>query len=93
MLSRNGRVVVIGNRGTIEINPRDVMARDASILGMLLFNTPEEDQSAIYAAIGAALQSGVARPVIALQLPLGDAKHAHDAVLKPGHYGKIVLIP
>ena len=32
-----GRVVVIGNRGTIEINPRDAMAREGSILGLTLF--------------------------------------------------------
>src|SRR5437868_5138233 len=37
MLAKYGRVVVIGNRGKIEINPRDAMSRDASILGMTLF--------------------------------------------------------
>ena len=41
MLSNQGRVVVVGNRGTIEINPRDAMGRDASILGMTLFNVNE----------------------------------------------------
>src|SRR5262249_5756851 len=38
MLARGGRIVVIGNRGTIEINPRDTMAREASIIGMTLMN-------------------------------------------------------
>src|SRR5437763_2003796 len=38
VLAPRGRVVVIGNRGAIEINPRDAMGRDATILGMSLFN-------------------------------------------------------
>jgi len=31
VLAQGGRVVVIGSRGTVEINPRDAMARDAAI--------------------------------------------------------------
>lgn len=92
MLRRNGRIVVIGNRGTIEINPRDAMSRDASILGMLLSNASDEDVSVIHAALGAGLQSGVVRPVIGRRYPLQEAALAHEAILEPGHYGKIVLI-
>src|ERR1700677_3478928 len=31
-LAKHGRVVVVGNRGTVEINPRDLMSREAAIL-------------------------------------------------------------
>lgn len=93
MIALRGRVIVIGNRGTIEINPRDAMARDAIILGFTLFNTPDTDLAAIHAALVAALESGVARPVIGKKLPLAEAARAHEEVLQPGSYGKIVLIP
>lgn len=93
LLSRQGRVVVVGNRGTIEINPRDAMARDAVIIGMILFNASEQELASTHAALGAALESGVARPVIGQELPLAEAARAHAAVLQPGSYGKIVLIP
>jgi NADPH2:quinone reductase len=92
LLSRNGRVVVVGNRGTIEINPRDAMARDASIIGMVLFNTSEQEMASIHAALGAALENGTARPVIGQEFPLAEAARAHEAVMQPGRYGKIVLI-
>jgi NADPH2:quinone reductase len=92
MLSQRGRVVVIGNRGSIEINPRDVMARDAAILGMVLFNASEPEMASIHAGLGAALEFGVARPVIGQEIPLVEARRAHEAVLQPGSYGKIVLI-
>ena len=33
-LAKDGRVVVVGNRGKIEINPRDAMQRDAQASGL-----------------------------------------------------------
>jgi NADPH:quinone reductase len=93
LVSRNGRVVVVGNRGTIEINPREAMTRDASVIGMTLLNVSEADMAAIHAAVGAALESGVARPIIGQEIPLAEAARAHEAVMQPGSYGKIVLIP
>ncbi|MBP1720276.1 MAG: Alcohol dehydrogenase, zinc-binding domain protein, partial [Deltaproteobacteria bacterium] len=40
-LAFGGRVVAIGSRGTVEINPRDAMSRDAAVLGMLIMNASE----------------------------------------------------
>ena len=34
VLAKKGRIVVIGSRGPVEINPRDAMTRDADIRGM-----------------------------------------------------------
>lgn len=91
MLAHGGRVVVIGNRGTIEINPRDAMARDAAILGMVLLLAPPEDIARIHAGLYAGLENGSLSPVVGQELPLADAPRAHVAVMEPGAYGKIVL--
>ena len=40
LLAMRGRVVVIGNRARVEIDPRKAMSRDAAILGMNIFNSP-----------------------------------------------------
>ncbi len=93
VLARSGRVVVIGNRGKIEIDPRAAMTRDLSILGMTLFNTSDEDRASIHAALVAGLENGTLRPVVGKEMPLADAARAHEAVLQPGALGKIVLIP
>lgn len=93
VLARGGRVVVIGNRGTVEINPRDAMGRDASILGMSLMNTPPGELRGVHSAIVAGLENGTLRPVVGQEMPLADAARAHEAVMQPGAYGKIVLIP
>jgi NADPH2:quinone reductase len=52
MLAKKGRVVVIGNRGTVEINPRDAMSREADIRGLTLFATSEQEWREIHAALG-----------------------------------------
>ena len=93
VVARFGRIVVIGNRGTIEINPRGTMGKDAAIFGLALWNAAPEDMASIHAAIGAGLANGTLRPVVGQELPLKEAVRAHEAVLKPGAYGKIVLIP
>ena len=93
MLAYGGRVVVIGNRGVIEINPRDAMARDASILGMVLLLASPEDLVSIHAGLYAGLQNGTLKPVVGKEFPLEDAAKGHTAVMEPGAYGKIVLIP
>jgi NADPH:quinone reductase len=93
MLAPGGRVVVVGNRGTIEINPREAMGREASILGLILWAATDAELASIHAAIGAGLETGTLRPVVGQELPLADAPRSHQSVMEPGSYGKIVLIP
>ncbi|MCA1557791.1 MAG: NADPH:quinone reductase [Acidobacteria bacterium] len=93
VVAKRGRIVVIGNRGTVEINPRLTMTRDSSILGMSLVNASREELLSIHAALVAGLGNGTLRPVVGREMPLSDAAGAHTAVLEPGAQGKIVLIP
>ncbi len=93
MLGQGGRVVVIGSRGTVEIDPRDAMRRESAILGVLLFNASENELASIHAALGAGLENGTLRPVIGQEFPLAEAVKAHIAVMEPRKYGKIVLLP
>ena len=94
MLGKFGRVVVVGSRGPVEINPRDAMGRDAKIIGMTLFNVDPEHMARIHAALGAGFENGTLRPIVGREIPLKDAARAHEEVMKPsGAHGKIVLIP
>ncbi|WP_447985287.1 NADPH:quinone reductase [Nitrospira sp. Nam74] len=93
VLAKQGRVVVIGSRGPIEIDPRDTMARDASILGMLLFNVSDQDAQSIHPALYAGFENGTLRPVIGRELPLVQAPQAHHALMERSAHGKIVLKP
>ena len=91
LLARRGRVVIVGSRGRIEIDPRDTMARETDIRGMISFSGTPGEMAAAYAAIGAGLENGTLRPVVGREFPLAEAARAHQAVTTPGALGKIVL--
>jgi len=93
ILAKGGRVVVIGSRGRIEIDPRDTMQRDADIRGMVLPNASPAEMTSIHAALVAGLENGTLRPVIGKEFPLSEAAQAHRVVMEPGALGKIVLLP
>ncbi len=88
-----GRIVVIGNRGEITINPRVAMMKEIDIRGIALWNATREQMRPIVEDILAGVADGALRPVIGREMPLAEAAAAHIAVLKPGAHGKIVLVP
>ena len=93
VLAKYGRIVIIGCRGPVEINPRDAMLRDAVILGMHLGNPTETEAAAIWAGLAAGFTNGTLRPVIGRELPLAEAAQAQKAVMEQTAYGKIILVP
>ncbi len=93
LIAPNGRIVVVGNRGRIEIDPRKVMGKDACVLGMSFWNTTPDELARIHRALVAGLESGALKPAIGLELPLTEASRAHHLVLEGTHLGKVVLVP
>jgi NADPH:quinone reductase len=93
LLAPKGRAVVIGSRGPVEINPRDLMGRDTAILGMTLSNVTPAEKIKIHRDLVKGLKNGKLNPVIGKELPLSQAPAAHEAVMQSGAFGKIVLIP
>lgn len=93
VLGQGGRIVVVGSRGKVEIDPRDLMGAGGAVLGLLLLKAGRKQLAAIDAAIQSGLRTGTLRPVIGRQLPLAEAARAHHAVMEEPAYGKIVLMP
>lgn len=87
------RIVVIGNRGRVEIDARKIMTKDLSVFGLALWVIPPDEVRRAHQAIIAGLESGALTPVVGIELPLKDAALAHEKVMAPGAHGKIVLIP
>jgi len=93
VIALRGRIAVIGNRGTVEINARGAMAKNASILGVMLGHVTPAEAAGIHAALVEGLRNGTLRPVIAQEIPLKDAPRGHEVVMEAGHHGKVVLVP
>ncbi|XP_033884226.1 quinone oxidoreductase-like isoform X2 [Acipenser ruthenus] len=93
LLSFGGRVIIVGCRGPIEINPRDTMAKETSIIGVSLFSATKEDRAESSASLFAGMESGLLSPVIGPEYPLELASQAHeDIISSSGALGKMVLI-
>jgi len=93
LVAAGGKVIIVGSRGTVEVNPRDAMMREATVIGLMLFAATERETAGIHAALFAGMENGTLRPVVGQEMPLADAPRAHEAVLAAGAYGKIVLVP
>jgi NADPH2:quinone reductase len=93
LLAKHGRVVVIGSRGRVEIDPRQTMQKDSDIRGMSLMHADAAELAMIHAALVAGFTNGTLTPVVAKQFPLAEAAAAHEAVMNPGAGGKVVLVP
>ncbi len=93
LLAPRGRIIVIGSRGRIEIDPRLTMGKETEIRGLAVFNATRDEVNETHAALGAAIERGVLTPIISRELALADAPLAHQLVMKDGNCGKIVLIP
>lgn len=86
-----GRIIIVGNRGSIEVTPRLAMIKEADILGMALWNVSSKEYTESLYGVASFLQSGVLRPVVGDELPLEDAKRAHEEILVKKGRGKMVL--
>lgn len=91
VLAKYGRIVVIGNRGSLEFNPRLTMGKDATIYGMSLFNFSAVDENEIHDAIYNGLSEGFLNPVVGKSFPLENAVLAHHEVIGSKAFGKIIL--
>ena len=93
LIAKRGRIVIVGNRGALELNPRAIMGKDATIVGFTNFNVLPGELATAHAAIVAGMERSGYKPQVGKEMPLADAPRAHEDVMKPGAYGKIVLIP
>lgn len=91
VLARFGRISIIGNRGSLEFNPRAIMGKDASVFGLSLFNAPDADMNEIHTAIYDGLSAGFLKPIVGKTFQLENAVEAHRSVIEEKAFGKIVL--
>jgi NADPH2:quinone reductase len=92
-LAMFGRIVIVGNRGSLQFTPRQAMTKETTILGMSLFNAPQEKLDEIHKAIFDGLSKGALDPSVSRQFKLADAPLAHHAIIEEKANGKIVLVP
>jgi len=92
MMKERARVMIVGCRGAVSINPRHLMLPEASIRGVSLGSTTPSEWSEMGAAIVAGIEAGWVSPVINKEYTMDQvAQVHHDIVHSKGAKGKLVL--
>ncbi|SHT29437.1 oxidoreductase [Mycobacteroides abscessus subsp. abscessus] len=87
-----GKIVIVGNRGSIEINPRLAMQRECDILATALWNAPKDEYDQSIHGVISMLTSGALRPIIGRTLPLQQVSQGFEQLIKGIGNGKLILI-
>jgi NADPH2:quinone reductase len=80
LLTTGGRVIVVGSRGEVTINPRDLMRCEGIIHGMVGAGS-FQDKVEADEAIQKGIESGKLIPRIGSVFTLENIGHAHDEVI------------
>ena len=84
--------MIVGCRGTTNINPRFLMAPEAMIKGVALASSTAQDYSRMGAAIVGGIEAGWVNPVIDKEYKMEEVKQVHhDIMNSSGAKGKLVL--
>lgn len=94
IVAKDGLILVIGSRGTVEIDPRCLMMKESAVMGVgLMSATPEEWQSMAQNVVQGA-EEGWIKPVMDRLYPLTGAKAAHhDMINSRGAKGHFTIDP
>jgi len=94
LVAKGGRIVGTGQGPGLDATAPigEALGKDVSVLFMNLSNAGRAGVAAIAAEIAAMAAAGKVKPVIGAELPLAEARRAHE-MLAGDHLGKIVLLP
>ncbi|OQV25492.1 Quinone oxidoreductase [Hypsibius exemplaris] len=93
LASRRGRIVVVGGRGLLTVNPTLIMAKELIVTGIKLADSEPAEWKEMSSVLRDGLAKGWIKPVISKVCPLADAVQAHQEIEKPtdGAQGRILL--
>src|SRR5215204_4986249 len=68
LITKRGRVIIVGNRGALELNPRAIMGKDATIIGFTNWNALPAELAMAHAAIVAGMERCGYKPQVGSEL-------------------------
>ena len=91
--ARYGRIVVVGSRGPVQIDARDIMTRELTVTGIMLFVATPEELAWRVGELFDAIRAGALKITVGGRYPLAAAAAAHAALESRATGGKLTLIP
>lgn len=91
VIARNGRVVIVGSRGSIEVTPRNLMRNEAIVTGFTLRNLTKENVQSISREIVDLLKKDAIKPVVGNTFSLEEASKAQEWMMNSSGNGRTIL--
>ncbi|OQX29337.1 MAG: hypothetical protein B0D92_04255 [Spirochaeta sp. LUC14_002_19_P3] len=91
LLSSGGRVVVVGSRGKIDIEPRFLMTTESMVVGVRVLQATKEEKKQYARRIAAGAKTGKVKPPVAKEYSLEQAGEAHRQIIKGPHAGNFLI--
>uniref|UniRef100_A0A3Q1FNT5 Crystallin, zeta (quinone reductase) n=1 Tax=Acanthochromis polyacanthus TaxID=80966 RepID=A0A3Q1FNT5_9TELE len=92
MVAKKGHIVIVGSRGTIDIDGWQIMAKEAVIVGVFIFDATREENIECEEYLFSGMEAGWLRPLVGPKYTLDKAAQAHtDIIESPGAFGKMIL--
>ncbi len=86
-----GRIIVVGNRGTIEFTPRNLMSNEATVTGMAFTDPSEKVMHEVQHGVRALINSQFLKPVIGQKFTLNEATEAHKHMMESSGDGRTIF--
>lgn len=80
VVAEHGRIIVIGSRGKIELDPRLLMRNESLCTGVFLMKATEEEWREMGAEILRGVEGNWINPIVAQELPLSAAAEVTKVV-------------
>ncbi len=87
-----GRIVIVGSRDTIEINPRNIMGTEAVVTAVNVGKMPNRDKLAAWKEIRKFLENESVKALIGAQFTLDEAREAHQEMMEGSGNGRTVFL-
>jgi len=91
MIKKGGRIIIVGNRGRIEITPRDIMFKESWVTGVMLMETTEEEKKQTVKWLEDGLSKGQLKPTAGKLFKLENSDQAHVEVIEGNANGKVII--
>uniref|UniRef100_A0A1B6LR62 Enoyl reductase (ER) domain-containing protein n=1 Tax=Graphocephala atropunctata TaxID=36148 RepID=A0A1B6LR62_9HEMI len=92
VLAQGGRIGIVGSRGPVEVDPRNFIRTEGSVVGVNVKQITKEEFTEFSTAVVAGMEKGWVKPVVGKEYSMGEIQQAHkDLIRSHGAYGKMVL--
>lgn len=92
VIAKYGRIIIVGSRDTIEVNPRNLMTSEAIVTGMTFTYPTQKEMKEMQYGVNALLEIGAIRSLIGNEFTLDEPVEAHKSLMESSGNGRTIFV-